>query len=190
MRNNLNTIIVFATIFIISSCNSKEAKEMQHEAKAILIENNAIATEDLVQQNQSPDTLAYCINDGIGLGGYDAVSYFTSNAALNGDENISTTYKGVKYIFSNDQNKDLFISDPEKYLPVYGGWCAMTLSMGRATTPVYDNFLIDDGKLHLFERTVSVNGRTLWQQDPQTNAQRAQKHYNDYKKDGIISVEE
>ena len=53
----------------------------------------------------------------------------------------------------------------------------MTLAMGRATTPKYDNFLIKDGRLFLFERTLSVNGKELWLMDPKGNEKLARVTY-------------
>ena len=71
-------------------------------------------------------------------------------------EDIKAEYDEVIYLFSNTENKRTFLLAPEKYLPQFGGWCSMTLVMGRATTPKYDNFMVKDGKLFLFERTLSV----------------------------------
>jgi hypothetical protein len=62
----------------------------------------------------------------------------------------------------------------------------MTLAMGRATTPKYDNFYIQDGKLWLFERTLSVNGQELWLRDPKANEKVANKNYTSYKRKGKI----
>ena len=135
-----------------------------------------------------PDTLKYCIADGhIGLGGYDPISYFDENKALLGNEEISLEYEHVTYYFFSDKNKAKFLLSPAKYLPAYGGWCSMTLAMGRATTPKYDNFLIRNGQLYLFERTLSVNGRELWERDPKANKASAEKNYSKYVTTGNIN---
>ena len=63
----------------------------------------------------------------------------------------------------------------------------MTLAMGRATTPKYDNFLIRNGQLYLFERTLSVNGRELWERDPKVNKASAEKNYSKYVTTGNIN---
>jgi YHS domain-containing protein len=136
---------------------------------------------------QQIDTLKYCIADNnIAAGGYDPVSYFTSEKPVLGDAQITMSYDGVTYRFSSADNKQKFAADPKRYLPQFGGWCSMTLAMGRATKPVYDNFLIYDGKLYLFERTLSVNGRELWLHDTKANEKTASKNYNSYRTTGKI----
>jgi len=133
------------------------------------------------------DSLAFCINkSSVGLGGYDPVSYFKMDSPLQGTTQITADFLDVVYLFSSEENKEQFLKSPEKYLPQYGGWCSMTLAMGRATTPVYDNFLIEDKKLYLFERTLSVNGRELWLQAVDQNKQLAATNYSKYRTTGII----
>ncbi|MEM1407233.1 MAG: YHS domain-containing (seleno)protein [Bacteroidota bacterium] len=135
-----------------------------------------------------PDTLKYCIYDEhIGLGGYDPIAYFDENKAVRGDQKISVEHEHVTYYFLSDKNRSRFLISPDKYLPAYGGWCSMTLAMGRATTPKYDNFLIRNGQLYLFERTLSVNGRELWERDPDANEASAEKNYSQYVTTGKIN---
>ena len=71
----------------------------------------------------------------------------------------------------------MFVQDPQKFLPQFGGWCSMTLAMGKATRPTFDNFIIDSGKLYLFERTLSLNGREIWLKDVKTNQRLASANY-------------
>ena len=137
--------------------------------------------------SQQPDTLKYCINDrNIGVGGLDPLSYFQGATPAAGSETFSTTVEGVTYRFSSETNLKKFNANPTKYLPQFGGWCAMTLAMGRATTPKYDNFVVTGGKLYLFERTVSVNGRELWLKDPKANEKIASTNYTRYRTTGKI----
>ncbi|MEM6522244.1 MAG: YHS domain-containing (seleno)protein [Bacteroidota bacterium] len=133
------------------------------------------------------DTLKYCTYDGhVGLGGYDPIGYFDQNKAVPGNEDISTDYEGITYYFSSESHKTKFLLSPNKYLPAYGGWCSMTLAMGRATTPKYDNFLIENGQLYLFERTLSVNGKELWERNPDVHKKSAKNNYEQYTKTGRI----
>ncbi len=138
-------------------------------------------------QESSTDTLKYCLNrEYIGIGGFDPVSYFKSDKPVPGSTSISARHDGVEYRFASHDNKNEFMSNPSKYLPQFGGWCSMTLAMGRATTPKYDNFTITAGKLYLFERTLSVNGRELWLKDTKGNEVVAAKNYHSYKSTGRI----
>ena len=133
----------------------------------------------VVRAQDSP--LKYCLIDKvIAAGGYDVVSYFVAGKADAGDPKISARFDEVTYYFSSDEHRKMFEKQPAKYVPQFGGWCSMTLAMGKATKPSYDNFLIRDGKLYLFERTLSVNGRELWLRDPDGNARRAAMTYRKY----------
>jgi len=121
----------------------------------------------------------YCHTpENYGVGGYDVVAYHTKDKALLGNEKFETEYDGIKYKFISEEHLNKFKKNPEKFLPAYGGWCSMTLAMGRATAPEYTNFHVDEtGQLYLFERTLSVNGRELWLQDVPSNKEAATGNY-------------
>ncbi len=146
-----------------------------------------LLTAHMLVSAQQADSLQYCIGaTGVGVGGYDVVSYFQGNTPEVGRLDILAKHDGVVYFFSSEANRKAFIANPQKFLPEFGGWCSMTLAMGRATRPKYDNFLIRDEKLYLFERTLSVNGKELWQKDPARNQQVAAKNYQQYRTTGKI----
>lgn len=143
----------------------------------------------LYSQNQAGDSLKYCVDkNSVGIGGYDPVSYFESNVPSLGTHRIQARYDGVIYHFSSERNKKAFLLSPEKYLPQFGGWCSMTLVLGKATKPTYTNFLIRSGKFYLFERTLSVNGKELWLKDSQRNEKIAAMNYDELKTTGKVIV--
>ena len=59
---------------------------------------------------------------GIAIKGYDPVAYFTMEKPVKGNNNFEYEWKGAKWRFSNENHKKLFIADPEKYAPQYGGY--------------------------------------------------------------------
>lgn len=129
-------------------------------------------------QTPKADTLRYCLTPQlIGVGGYDPVSYQQGQSPVLGDKAIFSDFDNVRYYFKGKSNKQIFDKNPAVYLPAFGGWCSMTLAMGRATTPKYDNFLVRNGKLYLFERTLSVNGKELWVKDFEGNEKLAEATY-------------
>jgi YHS domain-containing protein len=81
--------------------------------------------------------------------GYDAVAYFTENAAIKGESEFSTEYQQATWLFSSQNNLDLFKSAPEKYAPQYGGYCAYAVSQGSTASIKPELFTIHDGKLYL-----------------------------------------
>ncbi len=104
----------------------------------------------------------YNLKKQVALEGYDPVSYF-SNAPLEGTPSIKFVYKGVSYLFANQQNLAMFKASPEKYEPAYGGWCAY--AMGKTGEKVKidpETFKIIDGKLYLFYNFWGNNTLTDW----------------------------
>ena len=74
-----------------------------------------------------PDNLPQCSqSDHPVLGGLDIIPYFYNNTykGERGDDNIISVYNGFKYLFSNIEHKNMFDSNPQQYLPQYGGYCA------------------------------------------------------------------
>ena len=81
--------------------------------------------------------------------GYDTVAYWTENKAVKGNKKITTEWRGAEWHFSSEQNRDLFVANPEKYAPQYGGYCAYAMSDGRLVGVDEDAFTIVDDKLYL-----------------------------------------
>jgi len=89
-------------------------------------------------------------SDGIAMKGYDPVSYHLFGQAFQGSESFSLTWKNVKWHFSSDENRVLFESDPERYAPQLGGYCAKTLTWGLTLDADPNSWTIQDEKLYLF----------------------------------------
>ena len=69
------------------------------------------------------------------LGGLDFVQYFVdfnlpdgtyneTQVGLQGYDNIYSVYQNFTYNFLTQQNKEVFETNPEKYIPQWGGYCA------------------------------------------------------------------
>jgi len=81
--------------------------------------------------------------------GYDTVAYFTENKAVKGSNDFQTEYLEADWYFSSQENLDLFLAEPEKYAPQYGGYCAWAVSQ-NSTAPIQPHlFTIVEGKLYL-----------------------------------------
>jgi YHS domain-containing protein len=90
-------------------------------------------------------------SDKIANGGYDFVSYFSDNTATKGKKEFTHEIKGVKYQFASAEHKNLFKSNPEKYLPVCDGYCAWGVAEKGIKVPVNpETFKVIDNKLYLF----------------------------------------
>ncbi|MFT5674114.1 MAG: hypothetical protein ACI808_000020 [Paraglaciecola sp.] len=81
--------------------------------------------------------------------GYDTVAYFTENKAVKGNKKINFEWRGALWHFASKAHRDMFVADPEKYAPQYGGYCAYAMSDGRLVGIDEDAFTIHEGKLYL-----------------------------------------
>jgi YHS domain-containing protein len=59
---------------------------------------------------------------GVAIKGYDTVAYHTKGQALKGSSKYAHKWNDATWYFSSQEHKDLFIKDPEKYAPRYGGY--------------------------------------------------------------------
>lgn len=109
-------------------------------------------------------------DDCVGVQGYDLVSYHTENKAIKGTEKYQYTHDEIHYFFSTEANRKLFASEPEKYLPAYGGFCAFGIGMpngfGSSMPGKYpidpETFKIIDERLFLFYNQDGFDGLRLW----------------------------
>jgi YHS domain-containing protein len=85
----------------------------------------------------------------LALKGYDPVSYFTKGAPTKGSNKFTAAYNGAIYQFSSNVNRDLFQSEPSKYAPQYGGFCAFGVTMNRKFDTDPTAWHISGDKLYL-----------------------------------------
>jgi len=88
--------------------------------------------------------------DGIAIDGYDPVAYFDQGKAVKGLDTHSCEYLNKTWHFSSAENRDKFLSNPEKFSPQYGGFCAHSLSQNKIITSNPEAFTVRDDKLYLY----------------------------------------
>jgi YHS domain-containing protein len=86
---------------------------------------------------------------GLAIDGYDPVAYFTLGEATPGSPRITAKHNGVTYHFVSDDHRQLFLEDPQRYLPEYGAWCAWAASRDSLATIDPRQFVVHDGRLFL-----------------------------------------
>jgi len=84
----------------------------------------------------------------VAMGGYDAVSFFAGNPQK-GEREFSTAYKGAKWYFQTEANRDLFVANPTAFEPQFGGYCAWALAKGKLAKGSPTHWYVEDGKLYL-----------------------------------------
>lgn len=106
-------------------------------------------------------------SDGVAIQGYDPVSYFLDHPVL-GNPKITSTYAGAIYYFANAENQAQFDAKPEKYIPQYGGFCAVAVSEGKLVPVDPETYQVTDGKLYLFYNGEFGNTKPQWEADEET----------------------
>jgi YHS domain-containing protein len=108
----------------------------------------------------------------IALKGYDPVSYFQEGGGspLQGKSEFRLDYMGATYLFASAAHLDLFVQNPDKYEPTYGGWCAYAMASGSQVDIQPDIFTIHGNRAHFF---VSRRAKGNFDRDIQGHEQRA-----------------
>jgi len=101
-------------------------------------------------------------DDAGAIRGYDPVAYHTEMMPVRGDPAYTHEYNNSVWQFSSEENLSLFRSNPERYAPAYGGYCAYAMSKGYVVSTDPEAWTIDGDKLYL---NYSLGVRKTWLKD-------------------------
>lgn len=99
---------------------------------------------------------------GKAIKGYDPVAFFTESKPVKGADSLSYQWKQATWLFASRKNLEAFKSDPDKYAPQYGGYCAYGLSQGHKAPTQTDTWTVVNDKLY-FNYNSKV--KELWVKD-------------------------
>ncbi len=108
--------------------------------------------------------------NGKAIRGYDVVAFFSASKPVQGSESFSYSWKDATWLFSSRENLELFKTNPEKYAPQYGGYCAYGMSNGYKAPTVIETWKILNDKLY-FNYNLKV--QELWNKDQSGYIQKA-----------------
>ena len=100
-------------------------------------------------------------DNGTALQGYDPVSYHLGNPEP-GKTELSWEYDGAVYFFASADNLQTFKTDPERYVPALGGWCAWAMLDGEKVKIDPKTYKVIDGTTYLFYNFFFVNTLSKW----------------------------
>ncbi|MEM9315215.1 MAG: YHS domain-containing (seleno)protein [Pseudomonadota bacterium] len=112
----------------------------------------------------------------LAIKGTDPVAYFDNEGPVKGRKDFEYEWKGANWRFSSAENRDLFIANPERYAPQYGGYCAYAVSQGYTAGIDPDAWSIVDGKLYL---NYSLDIREDWEKMRNAYIEAANKNWPD-----------
>src|SRR5262249_25410204 len=61
------------------------------------------------------------------------VAYFTDGKAVKGSSKFEYVFDDATWRFSNATHRGMFIADPDRYMPQYGGFCASCIATKACT---------------------------------------------------------
>ena len=108
---------------------------------ALMVSTKFAAAKNLPELNLS--------SSGLALRGYDPVAYFTQGQPVMGDASLALSYKGGTYHFASAEHQQMFVENPERFLPQYGGYCAYGTAVGAKVDGDPNLWTIVDDKLYL-----------------------------------------
>jgi hypothetical protein len=87
--------------------------------------------------------------DGLALRGYDPVAYVAEGAPRRGTARFDAEWRGARWRFASAANRELFLADPDRYAPRYGGHCAWAVSQGYLAPADPRQWRIVEGRLYV-----------------------------------------
>lgn len=112
--------------------------------------------------------------EGVAVGGYDPVAYFTQGRPVKGRAEIAAEYRGATWRFASTANRETFLAEPEKYAPAYGGYCAWAIAQGKLSKGDPNNWDIVEGRLYL---NYNGNIQARWRKDAAGFIGKAETHW-------------
>ena len=97
---------------------------------------------------------------GVAIRGYDPVAFFTLGKPQEGRAEHTILYEGATWRFASAENLATFRSDPARYAPQFGGYCAWAVSRHYLAPGDPQYWKIVGGKLYL---NANARAKELWE---------------------------
>ncbi|MDF2454147.1 MAG: hypothetical protein K0R51_140 [Cytophagaceae bacterium] len=147
--------------------------------KTFLMVMISLLASDLCAQTSEVRLKQFNLEGQVALQGYDPVAYFTVKKALKGRKEFTCIHKGLSYYFFSQDNKNLFLKNPDHYEPQYGGWCAYAMGdSGEKVAIDPKTFKLTGGKLYLFYNFYFNNTLTDWNKNEDLLKGKADKNWS------------
>lgn len=125
---------------------------------AVLVSTGLMMTSSKAQA----EPLVYDGDTKFAIDGTDPVAYFTQGKPVKGSKQFTHEWNGSTWAFASEEHKQLFVANPEKYAPQFGGYCAFAAASGYTAPTVPEAWEIVDDKLYL---NYSMGVQRRWQAD-------------------------
>jgi YHS domain-containing protein len=129
------------------------------------------ATALLIAQDPRP---VFTDDERVAVRGHDVVAFFSASAAVVGRREFQVEHGGAVYRFASAEHRDRFVAEPERYLPQYGGFCAVGVAYGGRYPVDIATWRIIDGRLYLNK---NAEVRRIFDQDTAALVRKADERW-------------
>jgi hypothetical protein len=114
-------------------------------------------------------------SDYVAIQGYDTVAYFTDGKAIKGSETYEYAWDDAQWHFVSAAHREMFIAEPERYMPRFGGYCAGAMMDGILVPANPRAWAIVDGKLYM----IAGDAKDIdeWKVDAASNIGKANQNW-------------
>ena len=116
--------------------------------------------------------------DKVAIHGFDTVAYFTAGKPTKGKKEFEHKWRDARWFFASATNRDLFVANPDRYAPRYGGYCSMGVAIGQYSDTDPEQWTIIDGKLYLNK---DKKIQAMWRKSPKAYIVGSEINWNKYK---------
>ncbi|MCU0621113.1 MAG: hypothetical protein MUC69_06390 [Gemmatimonadales bacterium] len=138
-------------------------RSLLHRAARALPVAALLVSLPLAASAQMGKTALNIDDNQLALHGYDAVAYQTESRAVRGSGDYTAVHEGAIYRFASATNRDAFKAGPSKYVPQFGGYCAMGVAVGKKLDVDPNAFKVMNGKTYL---NVNAEVQKAWLKSP------------------------
>ena len=110
----------------------------------------------------SPAPSVSATEQGVAIGGYDPVGYFTEGRPVAGSAAFELHWSGSTWRFASAESRARFEANPAAYAPAFGGYCAWAISQNYIAPGDPLVWRIVDGRLYL---NFNQRAKMLWEAD-------------------------
>jgi len=110
----------------------------------------------------------------VAIRGRDVVSFFENDEPQKGSKEFTANWDNTTWRFASDENRKLFLADPEKYAPQFGGFCPVALADNKAKIGHVNQYSVYNNKLYLNYNKAS---KKKFSNDPDNFLWRAQLNF-------------
>lgn len=149
MKRTMKHIAALTTgIVMLSAYNISAAQDSSIDQAVPAVEQIVTQAPTINAADEKATRLASWNGQKVAISGRDVVSFHNNEKPLKGKRKYVAEYDNTKWRFASEENRDLFLEDPDKYVPEFGGFCPVALAKNKAKVGHVNQYSFVDDKLY------------------------------------------